>query len=394
MIAYLKRNPLMLAIAAFAAGVLVMGVVWGAVALASRDDRVTGADAPGAEEPAGDVGGGLSGGSSDEVATSSPSPSEQEEDGSDDDSDATPAPEPPRSTTTECPPATATVRDAAGLQSALDDAGPGDVIELEAGRYVGEFVATASGEDGAPITLCGSSDAVLDGGGVKGGYVLHLDGADYWHLLGFSVSNGQKGVMADGTTGSVIEGLTVYHIGDEAIHLRAHSTGNRVIGNDISDTGLRREKFGEGVYIGTAESNWCTITDCRPDESDDNLIEGNSIHGVRSEAIDIKEGTTGGIVRGNAFEGSDIVGADSWVDVKGNDWLVEGNHGVNSPLDGFQTHEILDGWGTRNTFRGNIAEVNGPGFGYSLTPERENVVTCDNVASDAGEGAMNVTCTG
>ena len=100
-------------------------------------------------------------------------------------------------------------------------------------------------------------------------------------------------------------------------------------------------------------------------------------------------------MRGNTFDGSRIVGADSWVDVKGNDWVIEGNVGTNSPLDGFQTHEIgKGGWGTRNVFRDNTANVNGPGFGFSLTPVRDNVVACDNQVSSAGEGFSNVTCSG
>ncbi|MCU1424390.1 MAG: hypothetical protein JWM51_681, partial [Microbacteriaceae bacterium] len=73
-------------------------------------------------------------------------------------------------------------------------------------------------------------------------------------------------------------------------------------------------------------------------------------------------------------------------------YVIEANTGRNSPMDGFQTHEILDGWGTDNVFRNNVAEVNGPGFGYSLTPERDNVVECSNTASGAKGGDMNVTC--
>ncbi|QNO38836.1 hypothetical protein H4J02_06455 [Protaetiibacter sp. SSC-01] len=292
-----------------------------------------------------------------------------------------------------CPAPTVDVTDADELSAALTSAEPGDVIVMQPGTYAGKFVATASGTQNELVTLCGPQDAVLDGEGVKGGYVFHLDGAQYWHLIGFSVTNGQKGVMADGTVGTTIQNLTVFHIGDEAIHLRKHSTDNRVVGNDISDTGLRRDKFGEGVYVGSADSNWCTITDCEPDRSDRNLVEGNYIHGTTSEAIDIKEGTTGGVVRGNTFDGSRIVAADSWVDVKGNDWIIEGNTGRNSPLDGFQTHEIgTGGWGTRNVFRANVAIVNGPGFGFSLTPVNDNRVTCDNQVSDAGEGFSNVTC--
>jgi parallel beta-helix repeat protein len=288
----------------------------------------------------------------------------------------------------------ATVTTAEELEEALAGAQPGTAIVLAPGRYVGNFVATVSGTADAPIRLCGPADAVLDGDGTQKGYVFHLDGAQYWQLSGFTVTNGQKGVMADTTVGSVISGLTVNGIGDEAIHLRNFSTDNQVLGNRISDTGLRKEKFGEGIYIGTAESNWCDFSDCKPDNSDRNLIEGNTISGTSAESIDLKEGTSDGIVRGNTFDGAGITGGDSWVDVKGNGYLIEGNTGTNSPQDGFQTHEILDGWGTNNVFRGNTAEVNGPGFGYSLTPERDNVVECSNAASGAGEGVTNVTCSG
>jgi parallel beta-helix repeat protein len=243
--------------------------------------------------------------------------------------------------------------------------------------------------------LCGTSGSVLDGGGVDDGYVLHLDGADYWHLTGFSVTNGQKGVMADGTTGTVIEGLTVTKIGDEAIHLRNGSTDNVVSGNTISGTGHRRDKFGEGIYIGTAESNWCDISNCEADASDRNVIEGNTITDTTAEAIDIKEGTSDGIVRDNTFDGSGLQGdADSWIDVKGNGWLIEGNVGVDSPGDGFQTHEVVDGWGTDNVFRGNTAQVNGPGYGFALKPEAGNTVSCDNTATGAASGLSNEPCSG
>lgn len=291
-----------------------------------------------------------------------------------------------------CPEATAVVTSAAALASALAGAAPGDVIALAPGVYSGEFVATVSGTPESPITLCGTNESVLDGGALDGGYVMHLDHASYWHLVGFTVTNGQKGVMTDGTIGSVIEGLTVTSIGDEGIHLRNASSDNVVTGNTVSKTGLRKEKFGEGIYVGSAESNWCDISGCGPDRSDRNVIENNVIFATSAESVDIKEGTTGGVLRGNTFDGSSITGGDSWVDVKGNGWLIDANSGQNSPMDGFQTHEILDGWGTQNVFSNNVAAVNGPGFGFSLTPERDNVVACSNTASNAGEGLTNVSC--
>ena len=383
MISQLTERPWLLATIAFAAGALTVLLVWGITGAVAAGRRPIDAGATPTSSP------GRTASPEETPADPSDSPGE----GDDLPSATVPALPGSEASPVDCADATVEVGDAAALSAALAGAGPGDVIVLAPGTYVGEFVATVSGTADDPITLCGPRDAVLDGGDWKGDYVFHLDGAQYWRLQGFSVTNGQKGVMADGTVGSTIEGLTVFHIGDEAIHLRKHSTDNRVVGNDVSDTGLRRDKFGEGIYIGTAESNWETITGGEPDNSDRNVIEGNRIHGTTSESIDIKEGTTGGVVRGNTFDGSAIVAADSWVDVKGNEWVIEGNTGVNSPLDGFQTHEIgTGGWGTRNVFRGNTAEVNGPGFGFSLTPERDNVVACDNKVSAAGEGYSNVDC--
>jgi hypothetical protein len=323
--------------------------------------------------------------------SAAPSPSPQQP--TEPEASASPSPQESVGPDVSCPDGAIGVSTASELQAALDDAGPGTAIELAPGVYAGRFTITASGSAEQPARLCGTEDSVLDGGGTEKGYVLHLDGVSNWVLTGFSVRNGQKGVMADATVDSVFHDLAISQIGDEALHLRAFSTGNLVTASTIRDTGLRKPKFGEGIYIGTAESNWCDISDCGPDRSDNNTIEGNVISNTTSESVDIKEGTTGGVLRGNSFDGSGIVEADSWVDVKGNDWVVERNIGENSPLDGFQTHEIVDGWGTGNVFRENTAVVNGPGFGFSLTPLRDNVVACSNQTSSAGEGAANTDCT-
>jgi hypothetical protein len=292
-----------------------------------------------------------------------------------------------------CPAATVTVADAAGLSVALEQAGPGTSIALADGVYPGTFTAAAKGTADRPIFLCGGAGAVIDGGGIKKGYGLHLDGADHWRLAGFTVRNAQKGVMGDSVNHSMISGLTVTAIGDEAIHLRKFSSDNVVENNVISDTGNRREKFGEGVYIGTATSNWPGITGGAPDTSDRNVVRGNTISGTTAEAVDIKEGTTGGTVTGNTFDGTAITGADSWVDVKGNNWTISGNTGQRSPADGFQTHQVHDGWGRGNTFTGNIARVDGPGYGFHLAPVEDNRVACDNKAIGAAEGLANVPCT-
>ncbi|MBB5870820.1 hypothetical protein F4553_004199 [Allocatelliglobosispora scoriae] len=293
-----------------------------------------------------------------------------------------------------CPQATITVSEARGLHDALASARPGDVIALRDGVYEGKFVATTPATKEQPIYLCGGAGAVLDGGGIKAGYVLHLDGASYWRVMGLTLFNGQKGLMADRVQGALIAGLTVEQIGDEGIHLRNFSSDNVVRGNTVRNTGNRRDTFGEGIYVGTAKSNWCTVTACKPDNSDRNLVEGNTITDTTSESIDIKEGTTGGRVLNNTFDGSKFSGshADSWIDVKGNGWLIQGNLGRNSKQDGFQTHEVVEGWGTNNVFKGNTAEVNGPGYGFNFVPVRNNTANCDNKVIGAAKGFSNKAC--
>lgn len=279
-----------------------------------------------------------------------------------------------------CPEPSRTVRDAEELEEALAAARPGDSIRLADGVYEGKFVATVSGTADKPIFLCGGKGAVLDGGGVKAGYAFHLNRANYWRLVGFTVRNSQKGVMADGVTGAVIEDLEVHEIGDEAIHLRNFSSRNTVQYNKIYNTGLRREKFGEGVYLGTAESNWKEYSGGKMDRSDHNVVRGNVIRAT-AEAIDIKEGTTGGRIVGNVFDGSALGGSkhnDSWIDVKGNGYVIEGNRGSKTNQDGFQTHEIVDGWGTGNVFRNNTIDLGtGGGVGINDTVGG-NRIECNN----------------
>ncbi len=306
----------------------------------------------------------------------------------------------PASAPASCPSGTL-VSTASGLTDALAAATPGATVVLADGRYEGRFTIAVTGTATAPITLCGASGAVLDGGGTDTGYTLHLQGASHWRLEGFSVSGGQKGVMLDGSSSNVLTGLSVSGTGDEAVHLRAGSSDNTVENSTISNAGLHDAKFGEGIYVGTAQSNWCEISACKPDASDRNLISGNTVSGTTAETIDVKEGTTGGQLLGNVLDGSAATAVDSLIDVKGSDWVVSGNIGTAAPKDGAQVHVILEGWGARNAFDGNSFAVAPPGYAVSVVGDARaagNQVACDNRATVAGTDApgrvTNVTCVG
>jgi hypothetical protein len=295
-----------------------------------------------------------------------------------------------------CPSAGHQVTDTRQLQQALKSASPGTVINIAPGTYSGHFVATASGTSAAPITLCGPREAVIDGGGKRSGYVLHLNGASWWKVAGFTVQDGQKGVVLDHANHVLISRLYVHDVGDEAVHLRSFSSDDTVEGNVIRGTGLLNAAFGEGVYIGSAHSNWCQYTACAPDASDRNLIKGNDISQTTAENVDIKEGTTGGVVEGNRLSGLGMVSsaATAWVNVKGNRWTIAGNVGEHSIGDGFAVHSVQAGWGENNVFRENHATVDGPGYGiYVQHSSLATRLTCDNTASGAASGLSNVGCT-
>ncbi|MFE3900894.1 right-handed parallel beta-helix repeat-containing protein [Streptomyces sp. NPDC059153] len=244
------------------------------------------------------------------------------------------------------------VSTAAQLRSALTAAAPGDTISLADGTYTGNFKATVPGTASARITLTGSAKAVLAAGG---GYGLHLDGASYWTVQGITVTGGQKGIMADTATGVVIDSVTVHDLDMEGVHFRKSSKNSVIKNSRIYDTGHDGRGMGEGVYVGTAGD--------LSDRSDQVQIRNNTIGpGVGGENVDIKEGTTGAQIIGNTFDGSGLTGAnydDSWVDVKGNDVLVEGNAGSRTTNNGYETHTQQSGWGCGTVFRNNTSDLTG-----------------------------------
>lgn len=276
------------------------------------------------------------------------------------------------------------------LKAALAAALPGDRIELADGAYPGQFVIDRSGTADQRIRLCGTRAAVLQHGVVGTGRGLHLNKASYWDLSGFTVRTVKKGIVLDGASFNVLDGLEVHDIGEEAIRLRAFSSDNRIANVFVHHTGLHTYSYGEGVYIGTAVSEWPTWSGGLPDRSDRNVVVDSRFASTAAEAIDVKEGTQFGLLEGNTFDGSGLR-ARSWVDVKGNNWMIRNNAGTLSARDGFLTEIATPGWGTLNTFVGNTADLQGgSGYGFNLRPG--NVLTCDNTASGAALGLSNVLC--
>ncbi|WP_406065234.1 right-handed parallel beta-helix repeat-containing protein [Streptomyces sp. NBC_01077] len=318
------------------------------------------------------------------------------------------------------------VSTAAQLRSALADAQPGQTIRMAAGEYRGSFVTQKAGTASAPITLTGPSDAVLVNDGPSGtapscpaptsgwdsGYGLWLYGAPYWNLNGFTVKEAKKGVVLDDSHHVTIDGLSVHHVDEEAVHFRRSSADGVIKNSTITHTGLVQAGYGEAVYIGSAGSNWgCHGNQGGVDRSDRVQVLDNRIGpSVAAEHIDIKEGTSGGVIRGNTFDGAGISGsnsADSWVDAKGVGYLIENNTGTfSSPgtfANGYETHNpsttpsFPNGCG--NVWRGNRSDLGGAGaYAIKITSTSKctadpNVVYASNTVTNAGSGLTNVPVT-
>ncbi|MBZ4188730.1 right-handed parallel beta-helix repeat-containing protein [Niabella beijingensis] len=300
------------------------------------------------------------------------------------------------------------VRNSGELKNALAAATAGDSVILADGIYEGRFEITASGKPDAPIVLTGSRNAVLDGGSTEQGYGLYIRAA-YCRVRGVTIRNSLKGIVADETTNSLIEGVLVTKVGEEGIHLRKFSSRNEIRNSTITHTGLKPERagYGEGIYIGSAHNNWEKYSGGKPDRCDQNNIIQNTIGPfVTAECIDIKEGTTGGWIEGNRFYSEGISGAnsaDSWMDVKGNNYRIENNKGDNPGgsllLDGYQVNCAYEGWGNNNVFRKNHSIVNAPGYVIHVRLKSSKgivtgtVVTEDNTAEGAGKGRTNINTT-
>ena len=290
------------------------------------------------------------------------------------------------------------VSSASALSSALSNAKAGDFIALADGKYSGRFRIRNSGTSSNRITLCSIGGAVLDGGSTSSGYGLHLDGADYWTIIGVTITKSQKGIMVDGANGNVLQDVTVHEIGHEGIHVRMHSSNNVIRDSHIYRLGVQYTQYGEGIYFGSAESNWCKYTSCKPDASNYNEAIDNLIEDSSAEAIEAKEGTTGGVIRRNTIlrsgpgrrsDGSQS--AAGAIALRATKYVVESNTITGAPLNGVVVYSGRDG--DNNTFRGNKVEVQSSGYGFQIDKSQTgNQVKCDNVVTAAGKGFANVSC--
>jgi hypothetical protein len=287
------------------------------------------------------------------------------------------------------------------LSSAISSAQPGDLIEMADGVYKGKIRSSLSGTKENPITLCGSKQAVLTLERIDSDYVIYVQGS-HWVLEGFTVTNAKQGVRFAYGGHNVIRNLLIYNLGQEAISLKGFSSYNRIEGNHIHDIGKAAPMYGEGVYIGTAESQQCQWSNCGFDHSDHNVVINNIIGpNVTAQHVEVKKGSSHNQISGNKFYGAGMVDYSgsanyAWVKVAGNNCVISNNEGHDSPVgNGISIESSDDGvWGNNNLVNENKLYVNGPGFGIKVSKKvrATTTVKCNNIVEGAALGFSNTNC--
>jgi hypothetical protein len=293
--------------------------------------------------------------------------------------------------------ATYTVSTSAQLTDRLALAVSGDVIVLKAGVYQpSKAVANVKTIDNvltvapmfyihhaANVTIKGESRSnkpVLKASGIdKGEYVLYAKYANNLILQDLKIENSEKGIVIDRSNDVTVNYVDIKNIGWEALHIRDGSQKAKITNNTLQSIGLIRNDRGEGVYVGSDKKKW------HPDEHtkgesfyqpncDGAVIENNSFGpNIGAEAVDVKEGVTGTVIRNNTFnmgltdtrlKNSSSEKADSAVDVKGyktvvmnNKFSVGGNPNIITAIDVYALIDKpsigYDKWGYNNFFTSN-----------------------------------------
>ncbi|CAM9734378.1 unnamed protein product, partial [Laminaria digitata] len=245
-------------------------------------------------------------------------------------------------------------------QDALDNAGPGTTILLEAGTYEETLKTRVDGTKEQPITIKGpsSGDTAIVKGSDKAGACVEIN-HDFYVLDDFTICGKigdddhchkdnvkecfrEKCLMIRGTRehrnlkldngdhflsscdGVVVKNMKINNCGGEGIRLRYFVTHCTLFHNRITSTGCYDFKFGkkgdqgikngEGVYIGTSSKQWEKNLTSEQDICRFNRVYENYIDTSGNECVDVKEGAMDTIIETNYCTGQldeDSAGIDS-----------------------------------------------------------------------------------
>jgi hypothetical protein len=211
------------------------------------------------------------------------------------------------------------------VRAAISALQPGDELVLTGGTYVfsSRFNITVVGESGNPIVIrAKDGEQALIEMNTRNQNILEVQGSRYLELRNLKFTGGSHGIRFMNSSSFVtIEGCEIYDTGDVAISANGGGTyeGLVIRGNHIHHT----NGTGEGMYLG------CNNDACRVKDS---IIEWNYVHHtngptvVQGDGIELKEGSSGNIIRHNVIHDTNYPGILTYSTVgNGPQNIIEGN---------------------------------------------------------------------
>ncbi|MGB1287763.1 MAG: hypothetical protein ACPG7F_14585, partial [Aggregatilineales bacterium] len=211
------------------------------------------------------------------------------------------------------------------IQHAIQLAQPGDTIHLLPGHYYQDVNTIRDGLPEQPITIVGTSNAVVHGIASNRIFQVHHD---YITLMGFTIDglrrNQEPDRMAafqskllyvigyderDGVHGLRVLHMTFRNAGEECLRMKYFAHHNEIAYSTFHDCGIWDFVYdpngvvGEAIYIGTSSNQWDVNLTIEPDVTTHNWIHHNVINTQGNECIEAKEGTEHNIIEYNLCTG-------------------------------------------------------------------------------------------
>ncbi|MCY3867280.1 MAG: hypothetical protein OXG68_17735 [Chloroflexi bacterium] len=296
------------------------------------------------------------------------------------------------------------------IQHALQLAQPGDTIHLAPGHYYQDVYTVRDGEPGKPITIVGTSNAVVHGLTSNRIFQVHHD---YISLIGFTIDglrrNAQPNRMGafrekllyvigydvrDGVHHMRVLNMTFRNAGEECLRIKYFARHNEIAYSTFHDCDIWDFVFdahgvvGEAVYLGTSSKQWDINLTIEPDVTAHNWVHHNIIDTKGNECVEAKEGTEHNIIEYNICTGQKdpnsggIVSRGKANVIRYNE--IHGSVGAGVRLGG----HLVDGvqYGVENLVYGNIISENDAG-GIKVLVDGQALI-CGNQLWDNAAGAM------
>ena len=182
---------------------------------------------------------------------------------------------------------------------AVDYVAPGDIVYVKNGTYREDVYIKGKngGENYITFQNYPGHSPVIKGNGVGSGR-NKIVGSSFLKFIGFTITDFQQGLFVERSSNIILQNLTVYDVGHEAVHIRFNSSLVTLRDSIIHDTG-KLQRFGEGVYVGSSPTHQPKHPPY--DNTHDILLKGNRIYNTGDECIEAKEGTYNIVIDGNTL---------------------------------------------------------------------------------------------